>query len=182
VGSLAALLYPGFGPAQVCRVLGECVQNDGRCFLVAFFQQGQSPAYFPGEYLFRLEPGAAFPLGDEEQFGRDVCVDWLLERIFSAAQNVAINDADVLFPAEQVAHATVRPTPEQVQHLMFQCVSCAALLIVCYLAGKWTIPARKLEKILQTILRTNATQFVTTQSIMMRIEERLNTLLALKTN
>jgi hypothetical protein len=184
IGYLAALLYPGFGPAQVCRVLGECVQNDTHCFLVAFFQPDQSPAYFPGEYLFRLEPDIGFPLGDEAKFDEglrgDVCVDWMLERIFSAAQNLAINDADVLFPADQVGASAIKPSPQQIQQLMFQCVSCAAMLVVCYLAGRWTIPPEKLEKILHTILRTNPARFATTQTVIERIEEKLNALLAIK--
>jgi hypothetical protein len=103
----------------------------------------------------------------------------MLERIFSAAQNLAINDADVLFPADQVGASAIKPTPQLVQQLMFQCVSCAAILIVCYLAGKWTIPNAKLERILHTILRTNPARFATTQTVTERIEKKLNALLAI---
>jgi hypothetical protein len=182
IGSLAALLYPDLGPAQVCRVLGRTMHNDVECYLVSFFQADQSPCYVPGEYLFRLEPRVGFPLRDEEKFdahvrGNAVSTDWLLEMIFSAAQNVAVDDANILFPVEQVRASAVKPTPQQIQQLMFQCVSCAALLIICHLAGKWVIPKDKLEKILTTILKTNPAKFSSTQAIMAQIEEKLIALL-----
>jgi hypothetical protein len=185
IGSLAALLYPGLGPAQVCRVLGRSTHNDVNCFLIAFFQADQSPCYVPGEYLFRLEPQVGFPLRDEEKFDahirtNPVSVDWMLEKIFSAAQNVAVDDADILFPADQLMMSAVKPTPQQMQQLMFQCVSCAALLIICHLTGKWAIPSEKLAKILATILQANPARFASTRGIMGQIEERLASLLLRK--
>jgi hypothetical protein len=122
------------------------------------------------------------PLKDENQFSayiqeNPISVDWLLERIFSAAQSVALEDADILFPPEQVRISLIQPSTKQVQTLMFQCVSCAALLIVSYLAGKWKLPKDKLAKLMETILKTNPPRFASTQLIMSHIEERLNTLL-----
>jgi hypothetical protein len=181
IGSLAALLYPDLGPAQVCRVLGETMHNDVKCFLVAFFQPDQSPCYVPGEYLFRLEPqmGLLLDGGDFDRHiaSNPVTVDWLLEKIFSSAQNVTVNDADILFPADQVSTSAVVPSPQHVQQLMFQCVSCAALLIICYVAGKWEIPKEKLMPILATILKTNPVKFPSTQAILAQTEERLHELL-----
>jgi hypothetical protein len=174
------------GPAHVCRVLGKCVQNEHECCLVTFFQTERSPCYVPSEYLFELQSHIVFPLGDEEKFkeymlNEDVCVDWLLERIFSAAQNIgAIYHAEVLFPFDPAKEATFRPTPQQVQQLMFQCVSLAALLIVCYVAGKWTIPEGKLGLILSTILRTSAPKYTSTQNIMSKVEDLLAQLLSIR--
>jgi hypothetical protein len=180
IGAIAALLYPDLGPAQVCRILGETAHSDGKRFLVAFFQPGQSPCYVPGEYLFRLEPQMAFPLQNEREFeahlaAEAVTVDWLLEKIFSAAQNVALNS--FLFPADQVAASAVVPSPQHVQQLMFQCVSCAALLIICYVTGKWEFPKEKVAPILATVLKSSPAKFPSTQTIMAQTEEKLHALL-----
>ena len=185
IGSLAAVLYPTLGHAHVCRVLGSCIQNDTECFLVAFFQSEHSPCYVPGEYLFQLPSHIGFPLGDEEEFkrqmeGDDVNVDWLLERIFSAAQNLVINSAEVLFPMEVTKDAAVQPNAQQVQQLMFQCVSCAALLIVSYVAGQWKIPEAKLALIMSTILKTSAFKYESSRAIMGHVEAALTQLLLTK--
>lgn len=185
IGSLAAVLHPTLGRAHVCRVLGSCIQNDTECFLVAFFQSEHSPCYVPGEYLFQLQPHIGLPLGDEEDFRKqmdrgDVNVDWLLERIFSAAQNLVIGSADVLFPPEVTKTALVQPNPQQVQQLMFQCVSCAALLIVCYVAGQWQIPDQRLSLILSTILKTSAFKYESSRTIIANVESTLNQLLLAK--
>jgi hypothetical protein len=182
VGSLAALLYPDLGPVQVCRVLAHRSHHSVDSFLVAFFQPNQYSCYIPAEYLFRLEPCAGFPLYDEEQLSahlaeNPVSVDWLLERIFSAAQSVAVDDADILFPADQLRESALKPSPQQVQLIMFQCVSCAALLIISYLAAKWQMPKEKLAKVVDIILKTNPPKFASTQVIMAQIKERLNALL-----
>jgi hypothetical protein len=139
----------------------------------------------PSEYLFELQPHIGFPLGDELEFRKcmeseNVCVDFLLERIFIAAQNLAINQAEVLFPVDQAKDVAVQPTPQQVQQLMFQCVTYAALLIVCYVAGEWDLPEGKVGLILSTILRTNSSRFASTQSTMGKVEALLMELLAIK--
>jgi hypothetical protein len=187
VGSLAAVLHPSLGPARVCRVIGDCIQNDKKSFLVAFFQQEYSPCYVPCDYLFQLEPHLGFPLSDDEEaaFQRfleegEICVDWLLERIFSSAQNLAIGFAEMLFPQDRLQKATVKPTQEHLQRLMFQCVSCAALLIVCYVAGKWTIPEPKSRAIVSTILKTGPIKYISTQRIMAQVENHISTLLSIK--
>jgi hypothetical protein len=104
----------------------------------------------------------------------------LLERIFSSAQNLAIGLAEMLFPVEQVEGAAVKPTQEQIQQVMFQCVSCAALLIVCYVAGKWSIPEPKVKLIIATILKTTPPTFVTTQAIMAKVETTLAAIVSSK--
>ena len=182
IGSLAAVLYPTLEHAHVCRVLGSCVQNDTECFLVAFFQSEHSPCYVFGEYLFQLQPNIGFPLGDEGEFRKamessDISVDWLLERIFSSAQSIVINSAEVLFPAEDLKESPVKPNGQQVQQIMFQCVSCAALLILCYIAGEWKIPEPKLTQMLSTVMRMSASKYETTRNIMGTAENLLHTLL-----
>jgi hypothetical protein len=187
VGSLAAVLHPSLGPAHVCRVLGKCIQNENECFLVAFFQPEYSPCYVPSDYLFQLQPHIGFPLCDEEEgeFQRvlaedNICIDWLLERIFSSAQNLAISLAETFFPPDRLQSAGVKPNQEQIQQFMFQCVSCAALLIVCYVTGKWKIPEEKSKLIITTILKTSPVKFVSTQAIMARAETYLGTLVSIK--
>ena len=185
IGSLAAVLYPHLEHAHVCRVLGSCLQNDTECFLVAFFQSEHSPCYVPGEYLFQLQSHVGFPFGDEEEFRKNMesgqmSVDWLLETIFSSAQNLVINSAEILFPPEQLSESKVKPSAQQVQQLMFQCVFCAALLVVCYVAGQWDIPEHKLGLILSTILKANTTRFETTRNAMSEVEVLLTNLLLKK--
>jgi hypothetical protein len=185
IGSLAAVLHPQLGPVHVCRVLARQMQNDTDHFLVAFFQSDHSPCLVPGAYLFELRPRLGFPLGDDAEFARcldrqDVSVDWLLERIFIAAQVLAIDHAALLYPVQQIKEGGVRPTPLQIQQRMFQCVSCAALLIVCYIAVRWKIPEAKLGMIVGAILRTNLSRFTSTQNIMAHVERMLVSLLALR--
>ena len=105
ISSLAAVLHQSLGPANVCRVLASCERNRTPYYLVAFFQPDNSPCYVPKENLFQLKSNIGFPLGNEEEFRRemqesDISVDFLLERIFSSAQNLVINHAEVLFPQD----------------------------------------------------------------------------------
>jgi hypothetical protein len=161
-------VYPDLGPPQACRVLGSRAPNDAPLFLVAFFQPAQSPCFVPGDYVF--------PLGDDdhdEQFdaqfrGTPVSVDWLLERIFSTAQRVAVGFADLLAPAAGRMRTEV---------LMAHSAACAALLVLAYIASRWRIPAEKLVKILETIIKTDTCAFASTKAIMAGIEERLKALL-----
>lgn len=178
IGSLAAVLHPSLGPAHVCRVLAKRVQNKTICYLVAFFQSGCSPCYVPSEYLFPLNAHVGFPLGNEDEFRQilseeEISVDFLLERIFSSAQNLIINHAEVLFPQNTLENAHFQPEPPQVQQIMFQCVSCAALLLVCYVSCEWSIPKDKLDLITSTIMKTNPSKFTSTQNIMNKIQESL---------
>jgi hypothetical protein len=184
IGSLAAVLHPHLGPAHVCRVLGEQSKNDSDYVLIAFFQSEHSPCLVPREYLFQLEPHPGLPLYNDEEFSRclvarEVSVDWILERVFSAAQNLAINSAEVLFPEEQVREAPTKPTAQQIQQIMFQCVSYAALLIVCYLGARWAIPYPKLEVIIATALQTNPPKFVSTQTALGHVQQLVAELLTL---
>ncbi|OHT13161.1 hypothetical protein TRFO_16830 [Tritrichomonas foetus] len=187
IGSLAAVLHPSLGPAHVCRVLGQKNQNRAHCYLVAFFQSEYSPCFVPSEYLFQLKSNIGFPLGNEEEFRKEmaneeVSVDFLLERIFSSAQNLVINHAEVLFPPDKLEDANFKPEPQQVQQIMFQCVSCAALLLVCYVSCEWQISPNKLNTILSTIMKTNPSKFASTQNIMNKIQESLLRLLSMIEN
>lgn len=169
IGSLAAVLHPMLGPAHVCRVLTKRPQNNGIYYLVSFFQAELSPCYVPSEYLFQLEPHIGFPLGNEPEFraameSTDVSVDWLLERIFSSAQNLVISHSEVLFHQDQESENSFRPDPIQIQQIMFQCVSCAALLLTCYVSCRWNIPKDKMNEILITIFKTNPSKFQSTES------------------
>jgi hypothetical protein len=182
IGSLAAVLHPHLGPLHVCRVLGKHRQNDSEHFLVAFFQREHSPCLVPRECLFELQSRVGLPLGEESEFERgiadgEISVDWLLERVFVAAQVLAIDQADVLYPREQVSEGGIRPDGQQIQQRLFQCVSCAALLIVCYVLGKWRMPPGKMALLLSTILRASSAKFVTTQRIMEQIEKEVRGLL-----
>ncbi|OHT06165.1 hypothetical protein TRFO_25859 [Tritrichomonas foetus] len=274
IGSLAAVLHPMLGPAHVCRVLSKRPQNNGTYYLVSFFQSELSPCYVPSEYLFQLEPHIGFPLGNEPEFRRametrNVSVDWLLERIFSSAQNLVINHSEVLFPSNGQNHTTAsnsstssqntenipennnqenlnngndnnssndisnngsndgdvndendgendifvndengeikgeneevkgendhdennekvegevpawRPEPPQVQQIMFQCVSCAALLLTCYVSCRWKIPDDKMEQILATIFKTNPSKFTTTAATIEAIKTSILQLISI---
>jgi hypothetical protein len=184
VGSLAAVLHPHLGPAHVCRVLGERCQNGSDYVLIAFFQSQHSPCLVPREYLFQFEAHPGLPLCNDTEFSRclqdgDVSVNWLLERVFSAAQNLAVNSAEVLFPEDQLKDASIRPTAQQIQQIMFQCVSYAALLIACYLGARWTVPESKLDLIAATALQINPPKFLSTQSVVGHIQRLFAELLAL---
>jgi hypothetical protein len=177
IGTLAAVLHPQLGPVHVCRVLARRIQNDTEYFLVAFFQGEQSPCLVPAAYLFELRSRLACPIGDEAEFGEymaknEVSVDWLLERIFIAAQVLVINQAEVLYPGERNGLS-----PQQMQQRMFQCVSCAALMIVCYIAGRWRIPTEKMGIMISTIMKTNPAKFVSAQNVMARVEREVAELL-----
>jgi hypothetical protein len=185
LGSLAAVLHPQLGPAHVCRVLGRRLQNGTENFLVAFFQAEHSPCFVPREFLFQLDYDAAFSLDDDAEFKsllerEDFSVDVLLEKIFSAGQVLAINQAEVLFPPDQVQQAAIKPTAEQVQQTMFQCVTCAALLVVSYVASRCVIPEEKLRIVIDTIFKTNPPKFASTQLILMQAQQSLTDLLLLQ--
>ena len=182
IGSLAAILHPSLGPAYVCRVLGSKTQNQNRYYLVSFFQNGFSPCYVPREYLFQLKPNIGFPLGNEIEFNnemkaKEISLDFLLERIYSSAQNIVINNAEVLFPPEKLQEAKLQPQPQQVQQVMFQCVTCAALILVCYVSCQWNIPSDKLPKMLSTIMNTNPSKYSSTNAIMNNTLDLLDQLL-----
>lgn len=186
IGSLAAVLYPSLGAAHVCRVLGsKVINNNDLYFLITFFQAEFSPCFVASEYLFQLNSNFGFPLGEDAQFreimmNNDVTVDWMLERIFSAAQNLLISHSEVLFPQDTLVSANFTPTPAQIQQIMFQCVSCAALLLLCYICSEWEIPKQKLNLVLATILKTNPSKFNSTQQVMARVEDCLMKLLSLE--
>jgi hypothetical protein len=172
IGSLAAAIHPSLGPAFVCRVLaGRAARASQQQFLVVAFQTDRSPCWLAAEHLFPLTPQSAFPLGDDAAFRAamvDVSVDWLLEKVFSAAQFLIINGADVL------------TTKGRRQQVMFQCVSYAALLVFCYVAGEWDIPVAKAKVILDTIVRANGIRFMSTMEIMRRAEVAITRLLGLE--
>jgi len=133
---------------------------------------------------FQLQPHLGLPLCNDEEFskcleGGAISVDWLLERIFGAAQNLALNSAEVLFPDCQVQESSIKPSPQQIQQIMFQCVSYAALLIVCYLEARWTIPDSKVELIISTTLQSNPPKFMSTQTVVSHIHQLLTELLSL---
>jgi hypothetical protein len=182
IGSLSAVLHPQLGPAHVCRVLGRKLQNGTEYFLVAFFQPEHSPCFVPSQFLFQLHPQVRRPLDDEAEFRalmerRDLSVDCLLERIFSAGQVLAINHADALFPPDQLAQAAVRPAPKQTQETMFQCVTCAAVLIMGYVASRWRIPPEKLGMVVATLFKTSPSRYISAQAVMSRAQALFTNLL-----
>lgn len=187
IGSLAAVLHPSLGPAHVCRVLSKRSQNNGTFYLISFFQSELSPCYVPSEYLFELEPHIGFPLGNEPEFSKamlsaNVTVDWLLERIFSSAQNLVIKNSEVLFHSESASDSVWKPEPQQIQQVMFRCVSCAALLLTCYISCRWEIPKEKMDQILSTIFRTNPSKFIATDETIERIKQSILQLISITEN
>ena len=185
IGSLAAIVYPSLGPAHVCRVIGMKFINGLEYFLVVFFQTSNSPCYVSGEYLFQLDTQKGLPLEDDEEFRRqmateDVTVDWLLEKIFSSAQNLVMSSSDVLLPSSELSRANYKPNPQQVQQIMFQCVSSAALLVLCRVCSEWTIPEEKVKKMVTAILKANQPKYVSTQKILDNVESCLLNILSAK--
>lgn len=183
IGSLAAVLHPSLGPAHVCRVLSKRSQNNGIFYLISFFQSELSPSYVPSEYLFELEHHIGFPLGNEPEFSKamlseNVTVDWLLERIFSSAQNLVIKNSEVLFHSE-ISNTEWKPEPQQIQQVMFRCVSCAALLLTCYISCRWEIPKDKMDQILTTIFRTNPPKFAATDETIEKIKQSIMRLISI---
>ena len=169
IGSLAAIVHPNLGPAHVCRVLASQMQNGKPYYLVSFFQNDPAPCYVFGDYLFQLEDKTVFPLSPDESFdqqilSQNISVDWLLEKIFSGAQNLVMSHASVLFQQDLIESANIKPQPQQFQQALFQCITYAALILTCYIAGKFSVPKEKLEIIIATIIKTNPPRFVSTQN------------------
>jgi hypothetical protein len=163
-------------------VLGKKLQNGAEYFLVAFFQAEHSSCFVPSEYLFQLHPQTAEPLSDDSDFKilmeeSDLCVDCLLERIFRTGQVLAINQADVLFPQELLDESLVKPNPQQIQQTMFQCVTCAALLIATYIASRWHFPPEKLRLMISMLFKTSQSKYISTQPIMSNANALLTALL-----
>ena len=152
--------------------------------MVAFYQRGTGPYFVLGDYLFQLKTNVGFPLGYENEWKdyiekEDITVDWLLEHIYSAAQNIVFNHADILFPQEQMSKASDKPDPEMKQKILFQAVTFGALLLVCYISGKWTIPQDKVQIIVDTIMKTNISSYASTQNIIDEIDKSIRKLLEL---
>jgi hypothetical protein len=188
IGSLVVVHHVCLGPAaQLCRVLGKCLQNGEDLFLLEFLQSSLRPCYVYREYLYGLRPHPGFPQNDTEVelfdrfiFEERTSLDQLLEKVISSAQNLAIGLAEMLFPPEKIERGVIKPTQEQIQQIMFQCVSCAALLIVCYVFGRAEIPEAKARLMVATILKTTPPKYVSTQEIMGRAEAILGELVSSK--
>jgi hypothetical protein len=175
IGSLAAILYPTLGDARVCRVIGKKIADDGKQYYLVVFFQEQSPCYVLSEYLFELKRQSLFPLGNEDEFknvmsSEPISVDWLLERIFSSAQNLVITSTDVLTIGSQTNEAGFKPRESQVQQIMFQCVSYGALLVLCYISAGWKIPEDKVRSILSTILKAGQRKFASTEQMLAPVD------------
>jgi hypothetical protein len=135
------------------------------------------------EYLFQLKRQSLFPLGNEDEFRRaleseEISVDWLLERIFSSAQNLVITNADVLVVGSDTGENGYKPQSSQIQQIMFQCVAYGALLVLCYICTEWGIPGEKVNVILSTILKAGQPKFGTTEQIMTKVQGLLERLLS----
>ncbi|KAH0792656.1 hypothetical protein GPJ56_003490 [Histomonas meleagridis] len=176
IGSLAVILHSYIGSAQVCRVLGSRIQNNVKFFLVAFFIKEYSPCYVPSEYLFQLNPKTGMKSENEIDFmnetnSQEITVDWVLEKVISLAQSHVVVHSDVLLPKEQLIKSKVRPAQKQIEGLLFQCVSFAALLIVCYICSNYSIPTDKLKKIISTIYIANPPKYASSKAIMNNVEK-----------
>lgn len=181
IGSLAVILHTNIGAPQVCRVLGCKVQNNIKLYLVAFFLNGSFPCYAPSEYLFQINPKSSAMDGkcDFMETAKDgeVNVDWILEKILSSAQSLVIKHSEVLLPNDDITKANFQIDKKQIETIGFQCVSLAALLFVCYISSRWTIPNDKITKIVSAILMTNPPKYISTKNIFDKIEVLLKQLL-----
>lgn len=184
IGSLAVVVHKLLGPAHICRILSSKMENGTKHYLIAFFQRGLDPGYVSGEYLFQLHTHVGFPLGDENEW-KDVIenqkcsVDWLLEHIYSSAQNLVIKFSEFQLHSGVASKNGIRPDPNQMQQILFLSVSFAALLLLCYIGSRYKIPDSKIQIILDIIIKTNPTKFQTTKTIMNDIADSLKSILDL---
>jgi hypothetical protein len=176
IGSLVAVIHPDRDPC-VCRVIA--CHPTHRTFLVVGFQAGASSYWVPSDYLFDFNSVPCFPLLDDEAFARamesEISVDWLLERILSAAQHLVITNGELL-AAVRPGALPFTPGPGQVQRIVMQCVWCAALLIFCRVALEWEFPAQKRQQVLATILRCVSPKFASTAAIAANVEASVRVL------
>ena len=182
VGSLAVVYNEHLGQAHICRVLSYKIENDQKYYLIAFFQKEINPCFVLRDCLFQLETGVSFPLGDESKWKdriekEDVSVDWLLEHIYSAAQNIVLGHAYILFPAEKIAKSEIKPDQAMMQQILYQTVKFAALLLLCYISGRWTIPSDKIQIIINTVMTPS--KYESTMKIVDEISATLGKLLNL---
>ncbi|KAH0795286.1 hypothetical protein GPJ56_000735 [Histomonas meleagridis] len=172
IGSLAVILHSSLGSAQVCRVLGSRMQNNVKFFLVAFFISDYSPCFVPSEFLFQLNPKPQIDIDFmKDAKSQEVTVDWILEKVISLAQSHVVSHSDVLFPKDEILQSKIRPDQKQIEGITFQCVSFAALLIVCYICSKYKMPEDKVQKIISTIFIANPPKYASTKVIKDQIEE-----------
>ncbi|EAY09500.1 hypothetical protein TVAG_102490 [Trichomonas vaginalis G3] len=184
IGSLAVVVHKLLGPAHICRILSSKMENGTKHYLIAFFQRGLEPGYVPGDYLYQLHTHVGFPLGDESEWkdaieNQNCSVDWLLEHIYSAAQNLVIKYSEFQLPSTQLSKNEIKPDPNQTQQILFLSVSFAALLLLCYIASRYKIPESKIQIILDIIIKTNPTKYQSTKTIINDISNSLKTILAL---
>jgi hypothetical protein len=123
LGCLAAVLHPDVG----C-VVGRVIARARGVFLVVFFDSSHVPLWVPPEYLYGFTSGSSFPFGDDEFYRRTtesaVTVDWLLERIFSSAQQLVTANSEILTTAR--GGLPFSPRPAQIHSFVMQCVLVAA--------------------------------------------------------
>ena len=182
VGSLAVVYNEHLGQAHICRVLSYKIENNQKYYLIAFFQKEINPCFVLRDCLFQLETGVSFPLGDESKWkdqieNDNVSVDWLLEHIYSAAQNIVLGHAYILFPAEKIAKSEIKPDQVMIQQILYQTVKFAALLLLCYISGRWTIPSDKIQIIINTVMTPS--KYESTMKIVDEISATLGKLLNL---
>lgn len=184
IGSLAVILYPTLGPAHLCRVIASKMVNDVKYYLVVFFQADHSPCFVSGEYLFQLKKRDLFCLSRDPDFIRDmesgsISVNGILENIFSSAQNLVMHSTDILAPVSRPDSDCYQPETQQLQQIMFQCVSYAALLLLCNVCSEWRIPDDKVALMIATIVKAMPPKYLTTQAYMKNIELLIQKMISL---
>jgi hypothetical protein len=147
-----------------------------RNYLVVCFQADSGPYWVAEEYLFGLSPETVLPIRDEEAFQKEmfdgnISVDWLFEKILSAAQHLVTANSELLLAARQKGL-----TPGQIQRVLMHCVGCAARLIFCRVMAQWAIPPEKGKLVRETIERAVAPKFSSTKTILTNVERALRAL------
>jgi hypothetical protein len=173
IGSLVAVIHPALTQSYICRAIAKKIVNEVHpYYLVVFFQPDSSPCYVPSEYVFHFKGDYESPLGEDAKFREklltsEISVDWLLEEIFRSAQRLVMEYSEII---SRVV-STFPGDPDQMQRILFQCVSYAAILITCSICSEWKLPRAKIKLILEAVMKSNRVQFVTTSSILPRVEQ-----------
>jgi len=184
IGSLAVVLHQLLGSAHVCRVLATKIENNSKHYLISFFQSDFSPCYVLGDYLFQLPDDIGFPLNDEAKWKdtiekEHITVDWLFERLFSAAQVLMIEYAEYLFNPQSSTKLTSIPNVTQSQQIMSQGVCVATFLLLLFISAKWDIPKSKKSLLLNALMTYNTTPYISVKNKLEKVVSLMKFLLEL---
>lgn len=145
IGSLVIIFHDTLGGNYLCRILGSKIINGNKYYLVVFIYNLRKPMYVAPEHLYTKNDHLRFPLSEDEMHD-EVSVDWLLERIYSAAQCFVISEGQ--------PYRTSKVVEENYHKVVPLLIKFSAILILCYITAKYEVPKEKIDIIYRIIMDT----------------------------